>query len=152
MCSPPGTSATLPSVNACSLVVNGEPVPKARARKGKQGKWYTPAPTAEYQQRVQTAWLVEGRPNLGDAPLCATAEFVFARPASQVCKDGSPRASAATYPPTDVDNLAKGVLDALNGLAYTDDRQVVTLTVSKRYAAQAEEPHTALTLTAPSRL
>jgi len=31
----------------------------------------------------------------------------------------------------DVDNIAKTVLDSLNGIAWIDDRQVVTLTVSK---------------------
>jgi hypothetical protein len=33
--------------------------------------------------------------------------------------------------PPDVDNLAKFVLDSLNGLLYTDDRQVVSLHVTK---------------------
>ena len=31
----------------------------------------------------------------------------------------------------DVDNIAKAVLDALNGIAYDDDSQVVELTVKK---------------------
>ncbi len=34
----------------------------------------------------------------------------------------------------DCDNLAKAVLDALNGSAYADDRQVCDLTVRKRYS------------------
>ena len=33
----------------------------------------------------------------------------------------------------DVDNIAKVVLDALNGLVYTDDKQVTDLRVRKRY-------------------
>ena len=33
----------------------------------------------------------------------------------------------------DADNLAKAILDALNGVAYPDDAQIVTLTVRKRY-------------------
>ena len=37
----------------------------------------------------------------------------------------------------DADNIAKSVLDALNGLAYADDKQVVTLEVDKHYG---EEP------------
>ena len=31
----------------------------------------------------------------------------------------------------DADNLAKAILDALNGLAYKDDSQIVRLTVEK---------------------
>lgn len=38
----------------------------------------------------------------------------------------------------DVDNLAKSVLDALNGIAYPDDSQIVSLNIKKVYA---EEPH-----------
>lgn len=34
----------------------------------------------------------------------------------------------------DLDNLAKTVLDALNGIAFVDDSQVVDLRLSKVYA------------------
>ena len=37
----------------------------------------------------------------------------------------------------DIDNVAKSILDALNGFAYEDDCQVVRLTVSKEYGADA---------------
>lgn len=33
----------------------------------------------------------------------------------------------------DVDNIAKIILDGLNGVAFKDDKQVVGLAVSKRY-------------------
>ena len=36
----------------------------------------------------------------------------------------------------DCDNIAKAVLDALNGLAYKDDSQVTELTVRKLYAEE----------------
>jgi len=40
------------------------------------------------------------------------------------------------YCPTgaDVDNLAKALLDALNGIAFNDDSQVVILNIQKRYS------------------
>ena len=44
---------------------------------------------------------------------------------------------------TDVDNLAKFVLDSLNGVIYTDDKQVASLTVTKVY--DDEEPWTGST-------
>jgi len=34
----------------------------------------------------------------------------------------------------DTDNIAKSILDSLNGIAYKDDKQVVMLTVEKWYA------------------
>jgi Holliday junction resolvase RusA-like endonuclease len=41
--------------------------------------------------------------------------------------------NAPPYPKCDVDNLAKGVLDALNGVAFADDSQIVELHVTKSY-------------------
>ena len=38
----------------------------------------------------------------------------------------------------DLDNVAKIVCDALNGVAYKDDAQVVKLTVHKRYSERPE--------------
>ena len=37
----------------------------------------------------------------------------------------------------DADNIAKIVLDALNGVAYEDDSQVINLSVQKRYSEEA---------------
>ena len=34
----------------------------------------------------------------------------------------------------DVDNYSKGILDALNGVVYPDDKQIVELTVKKFYS------------------
>jgi Holliday junction resolvase RusA-like endonuclease len=34
----------------------------------------------------------------------------------------------------DVDNIAKSILDALNGAAYDDDKQVVALMIHKEYS------------------
>ena len=35
----------------------------------------------------------------------------------------------------DCDNIAKIICDALNGVAYRDDAQIVSITIEKRYAA-----------------
>jgi Holliday junction resolvase RusA-like endonuclease len=37
----------------------------------------------------------------------------------------------------DTDNIAKSILDSLNGIAFLDDKQVVKLEVEKYYAANA---------------
>lgn len=41
----------------------------------------------------------------------------------------------------DVDNVAKSVMDALSGIAYEDDSQVVTLVAEKHAAQRGIEPH-----------
>lgn len=43
----------------------------------------------------------------------------------------------------DLDNLLKAILDALNGLAWYDDAQIVSITMDKEYS---EEPHIELTI------
>lgn len=46
----------------------------------------------------------------------------------------TPKRPTTDIPVGDVDNLAKSILDALHGVAFTDDRQVVELHVKKQYA------------------
>jgi Holliday junction resolvase RusA-like endonuclease len=50
--------------------------------------------------------------------------------------NGSPRASAPRLPATrpDIDKLLRAVLDALTGLVFVDDGQVVTVNMAKEYA------------------
>ena len=48
-----------------------------------------------------------------------------------------PKSVKRTYPskPPDLDKLIRSVLDALSGVAYIDDGQVVEIVASKRYGA-----------------
>jgi len=41
----------------------------------------------------------------------------------------------------DIDNVAKSVFDALNGIAYRDDSQIYNLWIIKVIAAGDEQPH-----------
>jgi Holliday junction resolvase RusA-like endonuclease len=51
------------------------------------------------------------------------------------CSYRTPQAPAGAHPtrPPDIDKVARALLDALTGIAYTDDAQVVDLIISKRY-------------------
>lgn len=51
----------------------------------------------------------------------------------------------------DLDKLARGILDALTGLVYVDDAQVIALTVRKLYAAAGVGPRTVITVTPAPR-
>lgn len=95
----------------CETVVPGDPIPKGRPRTGKGGRTYTPKRTEEAEEAV--AWaLVEGRKVRKPTTelVAVTLEF-----------------RCATQRRCDVDNMAKLVLDAGNGVVWVDDQQVARL-------------------------
>lgn len=123
--------------------IPGQPFPKQRVRKGK-GHWYTPRETLEFQERIREAWEANGQVSVGSLRLAVRCTFVIAHSASNLRKDGEPRKSAPVIPEGDIDNYLKGVLDPLNGRLYKDDKQLMSAALSKRFAHNGEEPHTAV--------
>jgi len=130
-----------------SLLIPGRPRGKQRPRFNRAtGRAYTPQETVSFEQRVQGEWIAAGRPRMADGPLVATVRGVYQRPGSHLRVKGGLTAAGMRapfpMPSVDLDNLAKAVLDSLNGLAYKDDRQIVHLTVCRRWAVDGESDHT----------
>lgn len=77
-----------------------------------------------------------------DTPIVLRLEMVLTPPKYLLRKDGTLRDDARQHPigarDGDVTNYAKGVEDALNGIAWADDCQVVDLRVTKRWAKPGE--------------
>lgn len=73
-------------------------------------------------------------------PLAVQLWCVFPRPQSKTRKANRERRLWHASRP-DCDNLAKAVLDALNGLAWVDDSQVARLRVEKVYGTPLDAPH-----------
>lgn len=71
-----------------------------------------------------------------EGPLAVFASFVLRKPPS--IKGTRDRPYPSVKP--DIDNYAKAVLDAFNGLFWHDDGQVTSLNVQKHYAKPGEEP------------
>jgi len=94
-------------------------------------------PIHEFKAAVKQAWHQAGAEKVNGA-IHAVIECAFARPAKVPKKLGVGRLAKLKKP--DLDNLAKGVLDSLNGLAYHDDSQIVELQVRKYHAAEGETP------------
>jgi Holliday junction resolvase RusA-like endonuclease len=44
-----------------------------------------------------------------------------------------PKKPSNPFPKEDIDNCAKAILDALNEIAYLDDKQIVELHIKKEY-------------------
>jgi len=72
-------------------------------------------------------------------PVGVSLQFLMPRPKSRVWKTKPmPWEWHASKP--DVDNLAKAILDALNGILWLDDGQVCHLVVAKRISSGNEKP------------
>ena len=125
-----------------SFIVPGIPVAKGRprfARVGKGVRTFTPAKTVRFEERVMLAAQAAGVTMLtGPVEVSISAIFGMVGPP----RKRKPREAQWKATRPDVENVAKAVLDALNGIAYRDDAQVVSLFVTKRFAAQGEQPGT----------
>lgn len=124
---------------AIYFVVYGEPKGKGRPRASSRGgfvRMYTPAATMAYEAEI--ARLAEKA--RGDWPVLATPMSlrVVAHHAIPVSwsKRKQQQALAGELIPgkPDLDNVAKAVLDALNGVIYEDDKQVIKLVAEKKYS------------------
>jgi Holliday junction resolvase RusA-like endonuclease len=113
---------------AALIFENIKIVPKGRPRFFR-GHAVTPATTREFEKQVRDMALAQIKDG-GDevhffGPIECTIYLYFKKPKtnkSDWCNNKK-----------DVDNCAKAILDALNGILYEDDRQIVKLTVTKKW-------------------
>lgn len=126
--------------------IPGEPTGKGRPRfsGGKSGRvhTYTPEKTAKYEQLVRRCWRESGGESYGDRQVRVSICAYFPIPKSYPKKRVEAICMFGEQPvkKPDCDNIIKVILDALNGLAYDDDRQVVAVCCIKRYAVRGREP------------
>lgn len=116
--------------------VPGEPVGKGRPRFTRQGRAYTPAKTAKYENLVSLAFLQKYPDHVPlEGPLEMKMIAYFSIPKSWSKKKAEQARLNKVFPTKkpDTDNIAK-VKDALNGIAFKDDSQVVKETIFKMYA------------------
>jgi Holliday junction resolvase RusA-like endonuclease len=117
------------NISAFSFSVPGNPQPLHRhrtsTRNGKPEQYDDPR-NEPNRQAIAWAAKVAGAPGPVTGPVSV---LVFAR----LVKPKSSKREQPTVKP-DIDNYAKLVLDALNGIAWKDDSQVVEIRVKKMYA------------------
>jgi Holliday junction resolvase RusA-like endonuclease len=115
------------------LVIPGTPIGKERARcvkKGAHTVLYTPAKTVNYEKRVKRVARIQlGAFKLLTGPIRLTVHAQFEPP-----KRAVKRTHHLTRP--DVDNVVKSCFDALQGVVYADDKQVVELHARKDYGPE----------------
>ncbi len=122
------------------FTVPGAPKGKARARtvhaRGKTFS-YTPESTILYENLVKTCfWQARADPFPAGVPvrIGITAYYPIPKSASKKKKQEMQNGDILPTKKPDIDNVIKSILDALNGLAYHDDAQVITLIAKKRYS------------------
>lgn len=93
-----------------TLKFAGDPVPKGRPRMGKGGHVYTPSAVRVAEDAIRWQAIAQGAKVDADHELEVTVI-----------------AQCPSRKRVDVDNLAKLVLDALNGVAFADDVQIAAL-------------------------
>lgn len=121
------------------ICIPGKPQGKGRPRFAKRGsfvKVYTDAKTASYEDRIR----LFARQRMGacaplDGPVVVTLSLTMLPPASWSKSKRQDAIDGKILPEVkpDLDNCAKIVMDACNGIVYLDDKQVVDLHISKRY-------------------
>ena len=124
--------------------VVGKIQPKQRPRFKRCGAFiqtYTPQPTLDYQKMVADAY----KQKYGDMKLTGALKMEI-NAFFNVPKSYSKKKRNELYgrPDTahngDIDNVAKSILDGLNGVAYDDDTIVYDLHITKYYVWSDNDP------------
>jgi Holliday junction resolvase RusA-like endonuclease len=113
------------------IVFDVEPTVKARPRVTRSGHTYTPAKTKVAENAISLLAKSAHKKPL-EGPLKLKAIFYIQRP--KKLKTTYPRGSG------DLDNYLKLVSDALNGIFWVDDAQLVEIHVKKMYTEIGERP------------
>lgn len=124
------------------ITIPGEPCAQGRPRISTAGGFpraYDPAKSRNYKAFVKLI-AQEEIPVQGwrytELPLAVTITAYMSIPSSKSKKFKQAAALGVERPTKkpDIDNIFKCVTDALSGIAYKDDKQIVAATVNKRYA------------------
>lgn len=123
-----------------NLTIPGEPRGKGRPRFMRSGHTYTDEKTKAYESAVKAAWYKAGRKKISGAVYVhISAYFSVPKSGSKALRADKLNGLALPTKKPDVDNIAKIILDALNGLAFDDDKDVIYLSVVKEYTDGAGE-------------
>lgn len=126
-----------------TFTIDGQPHAKHRPRFSRySGRAYTMESDHSYESRVALAFM-QAYPNAVPLETAVSVAIVayFKIPKGATKARRKLMESGAILPTikADIDNIAKAVLDGLNGVAWLDDKQVVILTAQKKYGAPRVE-------------
>ena len=124
-------------MNYIIFTVPGVPQGKGRPRVPRNGT-FTPKKTRDYEKKVRDCYIAQGGQMFpDDTPLFASITAIFPIPSSLSKKRRALFNGKRYCKKPDADNVAKAILDSLNGVAYRDDSAVSSLLVYKSYGDDA---------------
>ena len=122
------------------VIVESKIVAKARPRVCKHGT-FTPKKTKDYEQLIRNNYIEQCGTFFEKGIPVQVSIKAYKKPPKSTTKKNLRLIEKGLYPWTkkvDIDNICKSVLDALNGIAYADDGQVIKIKASKKYTLQEE--------------
>ena len=115
--------------------VEGRPKGKGRPRMNRRtGQVYTPKATKQYESDIRQAFLRQGGESFAGAPVMVEIEASYPMPKSWSKRKREETRGTYSDVKVDIDNLAKVIFDAGNGVIWDDDKAIVVLIASKRWA------------------
>jgi len=121
--------------------IDGDPVPKGRPKFSSRAgfmRTYTPKKTVDYELQVKAAAQeAMGATEVLETPVGVYLYIRLPIPQSYSKKRKEACLSGKEKPikKPDIDNLAKSILDGINGVIWKDDSQIVSLHITKVYAS-----------------
>lgn len=119
------------------FTVKGQPKGKGKPRFTKNGHVYTPESTRIYEEEIKIRYKEKYKNEMLDGNI-AVEVFINKKPASYlgIKKYNKLLGKYCNIKP-DTDNVVKAVLDALKGVAYADDKNVVEIYAVKKYSTES---------------
>lgn len=135
--------------------VPGPPQGKGRPRTGRNKNTgrpisYTPSKTVLYENWIRTCYMQETDMFFSKNEILGIdilAFFVIPKSMSKKTRAAMMAGEIRPLKKPDGDNILKAVCDALNGLAYRDDRQLADKSIHKWYENEEHGPGLEITIT-----
>ena len=124
------------------FIINERAKGKARPRFVRTGNYvrtYTPKQTREFENIIKNAFLkqqIRQIDNLYEDSVKVSIKAYFKPNKSLSKKKYNELIGTSFLKKPDSDNIAKSILDSLNGIAWKDDSQVSELSIEKWYAEE----------------
>ena len=126
---PPAARTFAESISEVVVTIPIRPVPKGRPRIGRGGHAFTPQKTRDYEAAVSKIMrqAMTGRAQI-QGPVRVSIQI---NPSGVVAVFSPIHGHTGSKLRGDVDNYAKAIMDAANGIIFADDKQVMRIEAEK---------------------